>query len=161
MSKVQNYTDGVDFKINKDFNKIYKDIKDNKGDLYKVIDLTDGQQVLVFGGGHDDMGLTTFIFKNNDKTRKAFLSQPYGDIDDTDFGSNCSYILHQVDDCKVAPYKDTRKYSADIDWRKIRAINTVDDLVAYIDNLDTFNTWYADKNWTGYDFCITTDKSRD
>ena len=161
MTKIQNYKDGIDFKINKGFNLIYSDIKNNKGDLYKVVDLTDGNQVLVFGGGHDDMGVTTFIFKNNAKTRKAFHNQPYGAIDASDYGTDRKYILHQVDDCKVAPYKYDRKYSADIDWRSVRACKTIDDFVAYVDNLDVFNTWYSDKNWTGYDFCFTTDKSRD
>ena len=161
MSEVQIYKDDVDFKINKGFNKIYKDIKNNNGDLYKVIDFADGSQVLYFGGGHDDMGIGTFIFKNNAKTRNAFHSQPYGGIDGSDYGTDCSYILHTVQDYKVAPYKDDRKGKADIDWRKIRAMNTVDDLVTYIDNLDTYDTWYGDKNWTGYDFCFSTDKSRD
>ena len=160
MTTIQTYTEGVDFKINKGFNKIYKDIKENKGDLYKVIDLADGSQVLYFGGGHDDMGIGTFIFKNNAKTRKAFMSQPYGEIDDSYNSIDSSYVIHLVDDCKVAPYKEVRKEKADIDWRKVRACKNINELVTFVDNLDLFNTLYSDTNWSGYDFCFATDKSR-
>jgi hypothetical protein len=159
-TKIQNHKADVDFQINKGFNAIVKDIKANKGNVYKVVDLADGNQVLVYGGGHDDMGLTTFIFKNNAKTRKAFHNQPYGAIDGSDYGTDRKYILHQVDDCKVAPYKDDRKYNVDIDWRKVKACKTIDDFVAFVDKLDVFNTWYSDINWTGYDFCIVTDGSK-
>ena len=74
MANIQNYKTDTDFKINKGFNKIVKSIRDDNYDIYKVIDLNDGNQVLYFGGGHDDMGIGTFIFKNNAKTRKAFNS---------------------------------------------------------------------------------------
>jgi hypothetical protein len=165
MTKVQNHTEGVDFKINKGFNKIYKDILDNKGDLYKVIDLADGNQVLYFGGGHDDMGIGTFIFKNNAKTRKAFDSfdnhwQGNIGVDDRQGNQDSDYVIHCVTDYKVAPYKEDRKGKADIDWRTVRACKTLKDLVHYVDGLDVFDTVYSDKNWTGYDFCFATDKSR-
>jgi len=147
MTKVQNYTEGVDFKINKGFNKIYKDILDNKGDLYKVIDLADGNQVLYFGGGHDDMGIGTFIFKNNAKTRKAFDSFDNhwqgGIYEDERYGyENSDYVIHIVSDDKVAPYKEDRKGKADIDWRTVRACKTLKDLVHYVDGLDVFDTVY-------------------
>lgn len=160
MTKIQNYTQGVDFKINRGFNKIYKSIKDDNYDIYKVIDLADGNQVLYFGGGHDDMGIGTFIFKNNTKTRKAFDSfdnnwQGGIYVNDRQGDINSDYVIHCVTDYKVAPYKEDRKGKADIDWRKIRACKTLKDLVHYVDGLDVFDTCYSDKNWTGYDFCIT------
>ena len=165
MTKVQNYTEGVDFKINKGFNKIYKDILDNKGDLYKVIDLADGNQVLYFGGGHDDMGIGTFIFLNNAETKNAFYSfdnywQGTIEVDDRQGNKFSDYVIHCVTDYKVAPYKEDRTGKADIDWRKVRACKTLKDLVHYVDELDVFQTVYSDKNWTGYDFCFATDKSR-
>ena len=165
MTTVQTYAEGVDFKINKGFNKIYKDIKNNKGDLYKVIDLADGNQVLYFGGGHDYMGIGTFIFKNNLKTRKAFDSfdnnwQGGIYVDDRQGNKDSDYVIHCVTDYKVAPYKEDRKGKADIDWKTVRACKTLKDLVHYVDGLDVFETVYSDKNWTGYDFCFATDKSR-
>ena len=84
MTNIQNYKSDSDFEIRKGFNKIVKDIRETymtmgrhanqKWDIYKVIDLQDGSQVLYFGGGHDDMGIGTFIFKNNAKTRSAFTA---------------------------------------------------------------------------------------
>ena len=162
MTKIQNYTQGVDFKINRGFNKIYKSIKNDNYDIYKVIDLADGNQVLYFGGGHDDMGIGTFIFKNNAKTIKAFNS--FDDawhggvyIDDRYGDENSDYVIHIVTDYKVAPYKEDRKGKADIDWRTVRACKTLKDLVHYVEKLDVLNTVYSDTNWLGYDFCITKD----
>lgn len=160
MANIQNYKTDTDFKINKGFNKIVKSIRDDNYDIYKVIDLNDGNQVLYFGGGHDDMGIGTFIFKNNAKTRKAFDSfdndwQGGIYVNDRQGDVNSDYVIHCVTDYKVAPYKDDRRGKANIDWRTVRSCKTLKDLVHYVDSLDVFDTCYSDKNWTGYDFCIT------
>lgn len=143
------------FRFKVGFNAIVKDIKANKYNVWKTINFSNGDQVLVFGGSHDDIGLTTFIFKNNAKVRNAFYDQPYGAIDASDYGTDCKYILHQVGDHKVGGYKPDRVGKSDIDWKKIRSFTDVKQLIAYVDTLDTYNTWYSNINWTGYDKCIS------
>jgi len=154
VATLQTYNKDVDFNIKKDFNAIVKDIKANNYDVWKVIDFTNGDQVLVFGGSHDDIGSTTFIFKNNAKVRKAFNSQPYTDITWGD-GADSKYVLHLVFDHKCSGYKPDRAGKSDIDWKKIRSFTDVKQLINYIDGLDVLDTWYGKKNWSGYDHCIT------
>ena len=157
VATLQAYKKDVDFNIKKDFSAIVKDIKANKDNVWKVIDFNNGSQVLVFGGSHDDIGLTTFIFKNNATNRGAFDNQPYGGISTDKYGTDCKYILHQVGDHKVGGHKPDRVGKSDIDWNKIRSFTDVKQLIDYVDTLDTYDTWYSNINWTGYDFCITTD----
>ena len=164
MTKIQNYDSATDFNINRGFNKIVDSIRDDSRgnyDIYKVIDLADGNQVLYFGGGHDDMGIGTFIFKNNAKTRKAFTFDEDWKggiyVDERQGNENSDYVIHCVTDYKVAPYKEDRRGKADIDWRTVRACKTLKELVNFVDGLDVFETSYSDKNWTGYDFCIPTE----
>jgi len=172
-TNIQNYDSATGFNINRGFNKIVKEIQSTESrygrhaykrwNIYKVIDLADGNQVLYFGGGHDDMGIGTFIFKNNQKTRNAFNSFDEhwkGGIyvEERQGNEESDYVICSVTDYKVAPYKEDRRGRADIDWRTVRSCKTLKELVHYIeDYLDCFGTSYSDKNWTGYDFCITTD----
>jgi hypothetical protein len=109
------------------------------------------------------MGIGTFIFKNNAKTRSAFNSFEENwkggiYVEDRQGNEDSDYVITNVTDRKVAPYREDRKGIANIDWRKVRACKTTKDLVHYIeDYLDVFDTCYSDSNWTGYDFCITTE----
>jgi hypothetical protein len=154
VATLQTYNKDVDFNIKNDFNAIVKDIKANNYDVWKVINFTNGDQVLIFGGSHDDIGSTTFIFKNNARVRQAFHSVPYGSITYGD-GTNCKYVLHQVFDHKCSGYKPDRVGKSDIDWKKIRSFTDIKQLINYIDKLDTLDTWFSNTNWAGYDFCIT------
>ncbi len=150
MAKLQGYDPSINFNIKKGFNKIYSDITNSTSynsniawDLFKVIDFDNGDQVLVFVGGHDGYANLSFIFANNLKNRKA--------LDITDQYTNGKYIHIRVfdDGYNQDPSDRGRK---DINFNKVRACNNVKDLGSYLWSLDWFDYDFSDNLWSGYDW---------
>ena len=118
--------------------------------VHKTIDF-ESQQVLVYSGSHDgEIGITQFVFKNTIDNAENF------ELDFYHYAK--TKITIQIDNPVVAEHKSYfgQSVKAGVDFRKVNACKTVEELIAYLLTCDFMDYGHSDICWSGFDYDFTT-----